>query len=130
MEYASAACPDQLSCLANAVLTTISQIDSLADLECNWQAAHNSLLCTFSVLIPNDNKTSANWQAVTRFSWCSAMVCAGDFLSRPAILSTAVMACATLFWAWLSAALTASFAINVNVKAASRLHHRIGYKPN
>ena len=96
--------------LATAVLTTISQIDSRADGECDWQAARSSLVCTFSVWLPSDNETSAlaNGQAATQFSWCCAMVRDGDFLSRPAILTSAAMACAAPLWACLAAALTAS----------------------
>ena len=91
--------------LAIAVLTTISEIDSRADGECDWQARHGGPAC-----ISPESPFSAER---TRFSWCCAMVRDGDFLSRPPILSSAALACAAALWAWPAAALTASPAVTL-----------------
>ncbi len=94
--------------LSIAVLTTISQIDSRADGECDWQAARTNSPCRISGMIISG---SGEWQEATRFSWCCAMVRDGDFLNRPPILSSAAMACAAALWGWLAAAMSAGPAV-------------------
>ena len=44
--------------------------------------------------------------AVNRFSRCCGMVRDGDYLTRSAIFSSAVSACAAALWGWLAAVLT------------------------
>ncbi len=102
--------------LVAAVLTTISQIDSRADGECAWddtfQPARNeerqSAVPECSLL---NTATGGAIRIVARQLWCCSMVRDGDFLSRPAILSSAATACAAALWTGLAAALTTSAAV-------------------
>jgi hypothetical protein len=88
-----------------AVLTTISQIDSRADIECKDVLNPADSDCRYEEIIMRQGKP---FGSAMQYSWCCGMKRDGDFLSRPMILSSAAMACVAAIWGWLGCTLTRS----------------------